>query len=1099
MSDSEYEEANDVEHVLLKPDMYIGNIDKNKRKAIIYKNGKMTKSEIDIPEGMEKVIVEILENAVDNKEKSIEDGYDPKHIEVTMIDNEISVKNYGRPISLKKRKDGLYNPEFVFGKLRSGSNLNKKGNKKRKGKGTNGLGSKLTVIYSKVFQVEVADAKEGKYFKKIWRKNMTTSDKTIIEKYKEEDSYVKITFILDMKRFGYSRDYKYDETFIDYVRTRCIHLAFTDRIPFEFNDEYYEFDIKSYSKLFLPKNSRSAIISSSKDPSEVPKYELVVYYTPDKGNIISFCNGILTTQGGLHVDKCFEMFKEITKEVNKDNNDLKITLRHIKMHISLIVSVHVDEPKCTGQMKEKMTGPNVDIEIPKNIIKTIKSWGIIDKLKGVIDDSISSKVIKKTDGKKVKNIGKFKGAKANKAGGKHSKDCILYAVEGDTAEDYARNIRSFTPNGTDLIGTFPLRGKILNSRKHTLREISECEEINNLKKVLGLVHGKDYSKDLSSLRYGKIRILTDADDDGYHIACLLINLFDHLFPGITKNGFIELFETPVVRACKGKQMLPFYTVNEYNKWKRDNTEKGWKIKYYKGLGSSGPKETKEDLKTNRIIKFSHDSNTNEALEIAFNPSRVDERKDKILNLRIKDKNFKQNVKISDYLNTRLIMYWRSNIVRSIPQLVDGFKESVRKIFWAVWQILHLSNVKVNTNRYKLSQVIFEACKISDYHKGDSSVDKIIKKMCLDYVGTNNLPFFKGKGNFGGRSEGPAKTGSSRYLFIKANEWVKYVFRKEDLEILEYNLGDKGEPVEPKFYLPIIPIGLVNGCKGVGSGWSTEVTKHNALDVINYIRNLIQDKKTKRLKPYFVNFTGEINRHKGGFNTTGRFSVKDNIVTIEELPIGMWYKTYENNFIIGELEEKNIISGYDDNCKRDNKTFIENINFKIKFKSKGDAKVQTHKSLRLISNFSYSNMYLLNEDNVPVKYDTIDEIIYNFYIIRLRYYDVRKESQIKTIQSKIDKLAHKIKLILLIVEKKIIIVDRLRQEVAKDVESYGIPVEVYIELKGTCLSRDDIERYKREIKKLKEQLRYVVETDVKDVWLDELKELEDYILKYHNVF
>ena len=1099
-AEEEYEEATDIEHVFLKPDMYLGDTERKKRKVTMYKDDKMIKAEVDIPEGLEKCIVEILENAVDNKSISVEQGYDPKYIKVNVKGDEISVKNYGRPISLKKRRDGLYNPEFIFGRLRSGSNLNKTGNKNRTGKGTNGLGAKLTLIFSKVFQVEVGDSDEGKYFSKIWRNNMKESDEAVIKSYNGKDSYVKITWIFDKKYFGYSKKYVFDETFIDYIRTRCIHLSFTDRIPFIFNGETIDHDMESYSKLFMSKGTKKVYISED-SKTDVPKYEVCIFYTPDKGRIMSFCNGIYTTQGGIHVDTCFEAFKDITKQLNKENpNTMKLNIRHIKMHISLIVSVHVLDQRTSGQMKEKMTGPKVDINIGKDVMNKIKSWGIMDKLKGNIDDAISEKVIKKTDGKKIKNIGIFKGSKANAAGGKESQNCILYIVEGDTAERYAKDIRSFTNDGPRYIGTFPLRGKILNPRNHSLKSISECEEINHLKKVLGLKHGKDYSEDISSLRYGKIRILTDADDDGYHIACLLINVFDYLFPGITKTGFMELFETPVVRACKGKVTIPFYTVNEYDKWKSETSGKGWTIRFFKGLGSSTSKDTKEDIKNDRVIRFVHDSRTDETLDIAFNNTRADERKEKILSLRIKDKEFKQNVKISNYLDTRLVMYWRSNIIRSIPQLVDGFKESVRKIFWALWQIFHLSNVNVLNTTHKLSQVVFEACKISDYHKGDTSVDKLIKKLCANYVGTNNIPMFKGVGNFGDRSIGIKGAGASRYLFIKAYTWVKYVFRREDLDILEYNVGDKGENVEPKFYVPIIPMGLLNGCKGIGSGWSTEVTKHNMLDIINYMRALIRDERPKKLRPYFVNFKGTVESTKGGFKTIGDYEVRGTNIIIKELPIGKWYKTYENDFIISELEDKDIIKGYDDNCKKNNKTFLEEINFKLKFKSSKKAKSYTHETLRLITNFSYGNMYLLNENNIPVKYDTVGDIAKAFYDIRLKYYDIRKRYQIKSIKDKMQKLLQKIKLITLIsIEKKIIILDRLRSEVYEDMKVYDIPTYIYDELKATCLSKDDIKRYNKELDKLQEQLDYVTNTDIKDMWLNELEELEDYIIKHHNYF
>lgn len=1106
--DEEYEDATEIEHILLKPGMYLGPIGLKGREVIMYnvETNRMEKFVIDMPAACEKCIVEILENATDNIKRSLKDNLDPKRIEVKIKGNCISVKNYGRTISLKKRKDGLYNPEFIFSKLRSGSNLNKDGNKSREGSGTNGYGAKLVGIYSLMFCVEVGDSNTGKYFKKTWRDNMGIAEDTIIEKY-DGKSFVKVSFELDFKRFGYPKKYVIDDIFINYVRTRCLHLSFTHKIPFMFNKEKYSFDLATYSKLSMKKGTKFVLIEKYEDEQGdyiTPKYEICLYYTPDKGRILSFCNGILTDQGGIHVDNVFKAFSaKLIKQINDENKDagIKLTVRHIKMHISLIVSVHVLDPECTGQMKSKMESPNVPIKISDDIIKKISKWGIIEKLKGNVDDAISTKLIKQTDGKKMKNIGKFKGTKANAAGGKESHLCILYLVEGDSGKGAADLIRSFTKNGTKYIGTFPLKGKLLNPKKCTLKQLAESDEINRLKKVLGLEHGRDYSKDISSLRYGKVRILTDSDDDGHHIAALILNLFHTIFPGILTQKFVELFETPVIRVTLRKTTIPFYTEQEYEEWRKtvDNPD-SWKMKYFKGLGTSGPKEIKHDVKKDRVVKFKSDKETDVTMNVAFNTEHADKRKDKILawkQPRLKE--FKESVRISDYLNNKLMIYWQTNLRRSIPYLIDGFKESVRKIFWALWEIFALSNIKVKGTQIKLSQLVSDACKRSDYHKGDKSVEKMIVKMCTNYAGTNNLPLFKGKGDFGNRGEGPSVSAAARYIFTKANEWVRYVFRKEDLEILSYNKGDNKEFVEPKFYLPIIPMVLLNGAKGVACGWSTTIPAHNPYDLIDHMEKLITEKKPKKLKPFYIHFTGNIKSNEKGFSTIGNFERKGNVIKITELPIGVWNKNYENDFIIDELEEKKIISGYNDNCVVDKKTFIDIVDFELKFKDSELAANQTTKSLRLISKFSYENMYLLNSDGIPTKFDTVEDIAYNFYINRLDFYYIRKEHQMKKIKEEIQKLTDKIRLIKLILNKTIIIMNRLRQDIYDEVESHSISKEIYMELKATCLSKDDIRRYKEKIDKLNQELEEISNKDPKDIWLGELSEFRDYLDKNYKCF
>ncbi len=110
----------------------------------------------------------------------------------------------------------------------------------------------------------------------------------------------------------------------------------------------------------------------------------------------------------------------------------------------------------------------------------------------------------------------------------------------------------------------------------------ENAEIASIKKALGLQHGKKYDSP-DSLRYGHLMIMTDQDHDGSHIKGLILNFFDHYYPELLKReGFMKEFITPIVKAKKGKNSISFYTIPEYEKWKRENDDgKGWTIKYYK--------------------------------------------------------------------------------------------------------------------------------------------------------------------------------------------------------------------------------------------------------------------------------------------------------------------------------------------------------------------------------------------------------------------------------------------------------------------------------------------------------------------------------------
>lgn len=153
----------------------------------------------------------------------------------------------------------------------------------------------------------------------------------------------------------------------------------------------------------------------------------------------------------------------------------------------------------------------------------------------------------------------------------------------------------------------------MNVREASSDSISQNKEIQNLKKIMGFQHGKDY-EDAKNLRYGHIMIMSDQDLDGSHIKGLIINLVHHFYPALVKtDSFLRYFVTPIVKAKRGNESRSFYTLPEYESWRESegNRVKKWEIKYYKGLGTSTAKEAREyfrDLGLH-MKTFFHEGNT----------------------------------------------------------------------------------------------------------------------------------------------------------------------------------------------------------------------------------------------------------------------------------------------------------------------------------------------------------------------------------------------------------------------------------------------------------------------------------------------------------
>merc|ERR1740130_1508772 len=164
-------------------------------------------------------------------------------------------------------------------------------------------------------------------------------------------------------------------------------------------------------------------------------------------------------------------------------------------------------------------------------------------------------------GKRILGIPKLEDA--NEAGGKSAGDCTLILTEGDSAKALA--VAGLSVVGRDKYGVFPLRGKLLNVRDVTQKQISENKEIMNIVKILGLSFGQKGEQ--KKMRYGSVMIMADQDYDGSHIKGLLINFFHFWWPDLLKDGgFVKEFVTPIVKVTKAGQTVTFFTQNEFEAW-----------------------------------------------------------------------------------------------------------------------------------------------------------------------------------------------------------------------------------------------------------------------------------------------------------------------------------------------------------------------------------------------------------------------------------------------------------------------------------------------------------------------------------------------------
>jgi DNA topoisomerase-2 len=340
-------------------------------------------------------------------------------------------------------------------------------------------------------------------------------------------------------------------------------------------------------------------------------------------------------------------------------------------------------------------------------------------------------------------------------------------------------------------------------------------------------------------------IMTDADEDGSHIKGLIINFFDYFFPSLLEiKGFLKILVTPLVKATKNDKIVSFANLRAYKAWKEKTSGSHlWKIKYYKGLGTSTSKEAGEYFKvieSNTIdIVDTQKQGSNPDVLLAFAKDKVNDRKVWLSNYNpesILQLEPPSTITIKEFVHQELIHFSNYDNIRSIPSILDGFKPSQRKVLYAC--------LKRNLfNELKVAQLAAAVAEISAYHHGEQSLVSTIINMAQNFLGSNNLNLLVPQGQLGTRLMGGKDHSSARYIYTYLENYVNKIFNKIDNELLEY-LDDDGMTIEPKYYIPIIPMILINGTEGIGTGFSTFIPNYNPIDIINWLSDKLNSKYNK---------------------------------------------------------------------------------------------------------------------------------------------------------------------------------------------------------------------------------------------------------------
>ena len=1118
----QYQKKTDKQHILDNPDTYIGSIENVDERLWIYDDStlQIVNKEVHYIPGLYKLFDEGVVNCRDHVIRMIQkhkvSEKDTKLVTYINVDitedGTITMENDGNGIDVAKHPEhNVWIPQMIFGELRTSTNYDK--DEKRIVGGKNGFGFKLVLIWSSEGSVETFDHIRGLKYTQTFTRNLDIISEPVITKMKGSKPYTKVTFKPDYRRFGIAG---LTPDMIALLKKRFYDIcAVTDqsekKIKFSYNGALSEIkNFQQYVDLYIGSSKRVY------EASECGRWEYAVALAPGhEFTQVSFVNGICTNKGGKHVEYVIgQVIRKLVDYIEKKKK-VRVNQTAIKEQLILFLRCDIENPAFDSQTKDFMNTPSnkfgSSCTVTDGFVEKVAKMGVMETACELTQAKEKNTAAKKTDGSKTKTVRGIENfMDANLSGTAQSGNCILILCEGLSA--MSGIVSGLSSEDRNIIGIYPLRGKLLNVRGESIKKITDNKEITDLKKILGLENGREY-KSIEEvqqyLRYGKIMIMCDQDTDGSHIKGLCINLFHCEWRSLTQiPGFISFMNTPILRASKGAQTLSFYNDGEYTAWKTATPESAsWKIKYFKGLGTSKSDEFKEYFAKKKIVDFVYEpESSDDVIDKVFNDKRANDRKTWLIEKYNKDSFLdtgKLTVGYKEFVDNELIHFSNYDCARSIPSMIDGLKISLRKILFSAFK-------RNLTSEIKVAQFSGYVSENSSYHHGEASLNGAIVNMAQNFVGSNNVNLLEPNGQFGTRLQGGDDSASERYIFTALNPLTRYVFPDLDDAVLNY-LDDDGTQVEPEYYVPIIPFALVNGIKGIGTGFSCSIPPYNPADLICNIKKLLKgENDLKELVPYYEGFKGTIEKIesdkyliKGVMERAG-----PDTVVITELPVGRWTMQYTK-----QLEEM-MDGGSDKDGKKIAPTIKEftslctevSIHFTVVFpKGKLDeiGMDGAEKLLKLSTTIKTSNIHMFGADRKLKKYENVEELIRDYYEVRLSMYHKRKNHLLDALTKKTMILTNKARYIEYILFDKI----DLRRKNADAVETMlsGNSFEkldgdykYLVKMPMDSVTAENVDRLKKERDETIRELEVLRQTTLEQMWMRELDTLESKYVQYKKI-
>lgn len=1077
---------NDIEHALHAADFYIGqavHTESPEVSRFVYNPQTQLmeyQTAVRYPHGLLKIFDEALVNAADNRHK----GTSTIKVGVSLLHNSVWIYNDGPNFAIVPTdhasrwnpQEKAYQPEVAFFHCKTSSAY---GKKQRITGGKFGLGAKLIAIFSSWCSIEMCDG-HTYYFQKA-ENHMNDVKPPVVKPCKpDEKPYLALCFSPDLSLFyppGQAPP-KIPELMVNLFLTRALDIAGTVpkdvKVLWSLNRNQFlapkacKFErlpvkgFKDYVKLFLPLELKEQLDHPESAGLKIayhsqPRWEICMISNPWPFPVnVSFVNNINTYMGGEHIKYIQSQVHQFCKTKVEG-----IDARRVQQAVMVFVNATIEDPAFTSQCKELLqTLPKQfgsECQLPEKFFNTLLRNGVMDNLKSemeVKDMAMARRTIGAGKTRSVHDIVELRDARF--AGTRQASKCTVYFVEGASAMALAEV--GISVLGSDYVGAFPVKGKVINSDT-SIKRLQKNKEFINICRVLGVEPGKPVQR--SQLRYGRMVVLTDADPDGSHIRGLIMYMFSKFWPELLKEGgFLDFMVTPIVVAkAKNTTQTPvhyFYTLPSFQTWLQTATSSRWDIKYYKGLGTSTTKEGRYYFKHLRehIRNFSAATDEDfQALFMAFNQKNKDasqKRKEWLTTYDhhkfIPYDHLKQ-VPIHRFINEDLIHFSWLSVCRAIPAYEDGLTPAARKCLWTMLQRKVIHDEKVSILQSYVD-------KDTHYHHGADSLGKTIIRLAQTFVGSQNINLFFPSGQFGTRVDGGKKTvAATRYIFSRLMPLTRKLFHPDDDQILE-QMEDEGFTIEPRFMTPVIPLLLVNGANQVGTAYACKIPCYRPEDVIAAVERKLDGQPWQPLTPWYHQFTGTITGDpKGHFTSKGVVQkVSDRVWNITELPLRLWRLDYKAK--LSAMVEAGDIEGFHEKHRN------SEVCFEVTLKKAPADNFNPYAFFKLQNKFTANMNVFVTEEKKDAQihsFATVEDLFNRWFAFRLPWYERRRQCLIQALERQIPFLKCKVEFLRILIEGRLKL-GRKRQVLSDELAGvHHIPVEFHTKLFQMDLSSVSEER------------------------------------------